>query len=274
MPKKKKQPRTTNNESYKNNNDKQEETSSTSQQVHNENINSNINKEVRLLPLEELSDTGFKILPIEISSQKIIFDSDSSDPSTLTSTHYCYFKSHGSRNTNNNDNDKLLPPSSTLFISNLPIDSTEAHIKQLFQECGQIDRIIFNGVIKDDEFLINVVNGSENNEGENNNGLNENGSIQQGIKSKKKKKKKKKSNMQGIEKSVIGHFEEGGLRKLLMPDSSAHIVFQNSEGLKEALEMTQKKRIWTVKDAKIPSLGLSSNILFLCICIDCFIFIL
>ncbi|CAG8441565.1 2953_t:CDS:2 [Rhizophagus irregularis] len=209
MPKKKKQSRTTNNESYNNNNEKQKETSSTNQQIHDETTNSSIN-EVRLPPLEELSNTGFKILPIEISSQKTIFDSNSSDPSTFTSIHYCYFKSHD-----------------TLFISNLPIDSTEAHIKHLFQECGKIDRIIFNEVIKDDEFLTNIVNGSDNNEG-------------------------------GIEKNVIRNFEEGGLRKLLIPDSSAHIVFQNSEGLKKALEMTQKKRIWTIKDVvEIPSLGLS-----------------
>ncbi|CAB4409298.1 unnamed protein product [Rhizophagus irregularis] len=256
MPKKKKQSRTTNNESYNNNNEKQKETSSTNQQIHVETTNSSIN-EVRLPPLEELSNTGFKILPIEISSQKTIFDSNSSDPSTFTSIHYCYFKSHESRNTNNDDNDKHLPPNNTLFISNLPIDSTEAHIKHLFQECGKIDRIIFNEVIKDDEFLTNIVNGSDNNEGENNNGLNENESIQQGKKS--KKKKKRKPNMQGgIEKNVIRNFEEGGLRKLLIPDSSAHIVFQNSEGLKKALEMTQKKRIWTIKDVvEIPSLGLS-----------------
>ncbi|GBB91618.1 hypothetical protein RclHR1_00190031 [Rhizophagus clarus] len=250
MAKKKKQT-TTNNKSYNNKNDKQEGTSSTNQQIHNETTNSNISKEVRLLPLEELSNTGFKILPIEMTSQKTVFDSNSSDPSTLTSTHYCYFKSHESRNTSN-ANDNLLPPNNTLFISNLPIDSTEAHIKHLFQECGKIDRIIFNGVIKDDEFLINIVNEDDNNEGENN----ENGSIQQGKKS--KKKKKKKSNMQGgIEKSIIEKFKEGELRKLLIPDSSAHIVFQKSEGLKKALEMTQKKRIWTIKDGEISSLGLS-----------------
>lgn len=260
MPKKKKHPRTTNNESYNNNNDKQNENSSTNQQIHVETTNSSINEEVRL-PLEELPNTGFKILPIEMSSQKIIFDSNSSNPSTFTSIHYCYFKSHESRNNNNNYNDKLLSPNNTLFISNLPIDSTEAHIKHLFQECGKIDRIIFNEVIKDDEFLINIVNGNDNNEDENNNGLNENESIQKGKKS--KKKKKKKSNIQGgIEKNVIRNFEEGGLRKLLIPGSSAHIVFQNSEGLKKALEMAQKKRIWTIKDVEIPSLGLSSNILF------------
>ncbi|RGB31141.1 ribosomal RNA-processing protein 7-domain-containing protein [Rhizophagus diaphanus] len=257
MPKKKKQSRTTSNESYNNNNEKQKGTSSTNQQIHDETTNSSIDEEVRLPPLEELSNTGFKILPIEMSSQKTIFDSNSSDLSTFTSIHYCYFKSHESRNTNNDDKDKHLPPNNTLFISNLPIDSTEAHIKHLFQECGKIDRIIFNEVIKDDEFLTNIVNGSDNNEGENNNGLNENESIQQGKKS--KKKKKRKSNMQGgIEKNVIRNFEEGGLRKLLIPDSSAHIVFQNSEGLKKALKMTQKKRIWTIKDVvEIPSLGLS-----------------
>ncbi|RIA90590.1 ribosomal RNA-processing protein 7-domain-containing protein [Glomus cerebriforme] len=248
---------TSNNESHNESNNT-EQIFSTNQQTHNKDTetvsNSNISKEIQLPPLEELSNTGFKILPIEISSQNLIFDSNSSDSFTFTSIHYCYFKSHESRN-----NDSFLPPDNTLFISNLPVDSTEAHIKNLFQECGPIDKIIFNEVIKDDEFLISIVNESGDNVDENNNsngGLNENVSIQQGRKSKKKKKKKPKV-QGGIEKRVIGNYKEGGLRKLLIPDSSAHIVFQTSEGLKKALEMTQKKRTWAIKDTEIPSLGLS-----------------
>ena len=37
----------------------------------------------------------------------------------------------------------------------------------------------------------------------------------------------------GIEKRVTENYEEGGLRKLLIQDSSAHIVLRNSEGLKK-----------------------------------------
>jgi ribosomal RNA-processing protein 7 len=256
--KNKKQSQTSNNESHNESNNNEQPFSTESRQTHSETVsstsNSSISKEICLLPLEELSNTGFKILPIELISSSQTIDSNSSDSSTI---HYCYFRSHESRNTTSAN---ALPSDKTLFISNLPVDSTEAHIKCLFQECGIIDRIIFNEIIKDDEFLISAVDENDNNEdGNTNNGLNENGSIRQGKKS--KRKKKKKSNVQGgIERRVIGNYEEDRLRKLLIPGSSAHIIFQKSEGLKKALEMTQKRRKWTIKDAEIPSLGLSSNI--------------
>ncbi|CAI2176959.1 7771_t:CDS:2 [Funneliformis geosporum] len=192
--KKKKQSQTINKES----NNYEQQSSTDPQQINVESksiLNSSIDKEIQLPPLEELSNTSFKILPIEMSSP---------NTTSFTSIHYCYFKSHESRSNNSSIN--ILPPDKTLFISNLPIDSTETHIKHLFQECGVIDRIIFNGVVKDDEFLINVIN--EN-------------------------------------------------RNFLLPDSSAHVIFQKSEGLKNALQMTKKKRIWTIKDEEIPSLGLS-----------------
>ncbi|CAG8486881.1 5353_t:CDS:2 [Funneliformis caledonium] len=191
--KKKKQSQTI----YKESNNDEQKSSNDPQRI-NESVsilNSSNDEETKLPPLEELSNTSFKILPIEMSSPIT---------TSFTSIHYCYFKSHESRSNNSSIN--ILPPDKTLFISNLPIDSTEAHIKYLFQDCGVIDRIIFNGVIKDDEFLINAVN--EN-------------------------------------------------RNFLVPDSSAHVIFQKSEGLKQALHMTKKKRIWTTKNEEIPSLGLS-----------------
>ncbi|CAG8538502.1 7224_t:CDS:2 [Funneliformis mosseae] len=88
-------------------------------------LNSSNDEETKLPPLEELSNTSFKILPIEMSSP---------NTTSFTSIHYCYFKSHESRSNNSSIN--ILPPDKTLFISNLPIDSTEAHIKYLFQDLG------------------------------------------------------------------------------------------------------------------------------------------
>ncbi|CAG8666902.1 41752_t:CDS:2 [Gigaspora margarita] len=160
-------------------------------------------------PLEEIPKTGFKILPIEIESISNQNDNLSANPSSsikhhpLVSIHYCYFKSHDPR-INSRDNSTILPAERTLFITNLPVDTTEHHIKHIFEECGIIDRILFHGVLKNNEFLA-ILEGSRN---------------------------------------------------LLIPGSTAHIVFKDSEGLTNALNMVQKKRIWNIRDQDIPPLGL------------------
>ncbi|RIB17489.1 ribosomal RNA-processing protein 7-domain-containing protein [Gigaspora rosea] len=165
-------------------------------------------------PLEEIPKTGFKILPIEIESISNQNDNLSANPSSsikhhpLVSIHYCYFKSHDPR-INTRDNSTILPAERTLFITNLPVDTTEHHIQNIFEECGIIDRILFHG-----------------------------------------KKKKQKFN-ETAENSVLE-----GSRNLLIPGSTAHIVFKDSEGLTNALNMVQKKRIWNIRDQDIPPLGL------------------
>ncbi|CAG8480956.1 4874_t:CDS:2 [Scutellospora calospora] len=174
---------------------------------------SNINNdETSEQSLEEISKTGFKILPIEIESISSQNNISSTNPSIiqnpLVSIHYCYFKGHESR-INICDNSSILPAERTLFITNLPIDTTERHIKHIFEECGIIDRILFHGILKNNEFSAT------------------------------------------IESSILE-----GSRNILFPGSTAHIVFKDSGGLKNALHMTQKKRIWNVKDHDIPPLGL------------------
>ncbi|CAG8445721.1 16000_t:CDS:2 [Dentiscutata erythropus] len=165
-------------------------------------------------PLEEIPKTGFKILPLEIESISNQTDNLSTNPSSikhnpLVSIHYCYFKSHDSR-INIRDNSTILPAERTLFITNLPVDTTECHIRRIFEECGIIDRILFHGVLNNNEFLASTV-----------------------------------------ENSVLE-----GSRNLLIPGSTAHIIFKDSEGLTNALNMVQKKRIWNIRDQDIPPLGL------------------
>ncbi|KAF0472043.1 ribosomal RNA-processing protein 7-domain-containing protein [Gigaspora margarita] len=198
-------------------------------------------------PLEEIPKTGFKILPIEIESISNQNDNLSANPSSsikhhpLVSIHYCYFKSHDPR-INSRDNSTILPAERTLFITNLPVDTTEHHIKHIFEEYGIIDRILFHGVLKNNEFLASMINTD-----------NDDGSIlmENKIQGKKSKKKKKQKFNETVENSVLE-----GSRNLLIPGSTAHIVFKDSEGLTNALNMVQKKRIWNIRDQDIPPLGL------------------
>ncbi|CAG8744839.1 4625_t:CDS:1, partial [Racocetra fulgida] len=138
-------------------------------------------------PLEEIHKTGFKILPIEIESNSnqdnLSANSLSIKRNPLVSIHYCYFKGHDSR-INIQDNSTILPAERTLFITNLPVDTTEHHIKHIFEECGIIDRISFHGVLKDNEFSASVINADNDDESI----IRENKT--QGKKSKKKQKHK------------------------------------------------------------------------------------
>ncbi|CAG8775242.1 25012_t:CDS:2 [Cetraspora pellucida] len=195
--------------------------------------------------LEEIHKTGFKILPIEIESNSdqinLSANSLSIKRNPLVSIHYCYFKGHDSR-INIRDNSTILPAERTLFITNLPVDTTEHHIKHIFEECGIIDRILFHGILMDNEFSASVINAD-----------NDDKSIPRENKTQGKKSKKKQRHKfnETVESSVLE-----GSRNILMPGSTAHIVFKDSEGLTNALNMKQKKRIWNVERQDIPPLGL------------------
>jgi ribosomal RNA-processing protein 7 len=215
---------------------------------------------IKYFAMLEIPKTGFKILPIEVSYHDNLNDKDS--PS-INVKHYCYFKKHESYATNNNFNDNL-PADKTLFITNLPVDTTELHLKKLFEEYGKIEKIVFHGIIKENEFLSSVINHEE----EMSSNMNE--------EKKLKKKKKSKKGQRNFKNNDDHHSKDNdeiiNLRKLLMTGSSAHIIFQSSNSLSKALNMVQKKRIWNIiyenqeKEAKMkedfPKLGLSSNIFY------------
>nr|CAG8463223.1 6536_t:CDS:10 [Entrophospora candida] len=164
--------------------------SNASTSISTNNSSTSLSPNINNTSLSEIPTTGFKVLPIEVSYHSNLNDKDS----LISANHYCYFKQHESH-TNNNKNDDNLPADKTLFITNLPVDATELHIKELFKECGII-------------------------------------------------------------KKVRIHKTAG---------SPAHIIFQSSDGLSKALNMVQKRRIWSAIDEKVkekgekhvPKLGLS-----------------
>src|SRR5258708_7428378 len=56
-------------------------------------------------------------------------------------THYLYIRAHASRSAASDD----LPTDRTLFLVNVPPDSTERELTTLFSACGTIDRVKFGG---------------------------------------------------------------------------------------------------------------------------------
>jgi len=83
-------------------------------------------------PLRELK-SGFKILKIEMPPLNIFTSLNSKEVKTIPVSHYIYFKKHESYR-----NDEDTPAGCTIFVCNLPIDTTIQHLKHIFKHCGHI----------------------------------------------------------------------------------------------------------------------------------------
>ena len=59
-------------------------------------------------------------------------------PNTHPVVHTLFIRSHQSKKV-----DDDLPQGRTLFITNLPVDATDAHLARLFRKCGSIEKIYY-----------------------------------------------------------------------------------------------------------------------------------
>ncbi|KAJ2666049.1 hypothetical protein IW148_001197 [Coemansia sp. RSA 1199] len=74
---------------------------------------------------------GYKVLPVQFSGKEAV--------------HYLYFRQHSS-----NKEDILKPSDRTIFMTNLPADTTERDIRRLFQGMARIARVVFHRVVGHD----------------------------------------------------------------------------------------------------------------------------
>lgn len=100
----------------------------------------------------ELATIGqFKVVPITmppattivspplLSQHQHIFYTDLQDTvptDQMAAIHHIFMRSHASRNESDH-----LPSDRTLFLVNLPVDTTANHLKRLFRRCGKIQRV-------------------------------------------------------------------------------------------------------------------------------------
>ncbi|KAJ2850031.1 hypothetical protein IWW36_002216 [Coemansia brasiliensis] len=87
--------------------------------------------------LDEIA--GYKVLPVK-------FDSEGAP-------HYLYFRQHSSTK-----EDILMPSDRTIFMTNLPADTTERDIRRLFQGIARISRVVFHGMVGQDIIKKNAAN--------------------------------------------------------------------------------------------------------------------
>ncbi|KAJ2358992.1 hypothetical protein GGF43_000427, partial [Coemansia sp. RSA 2618] len=83
---------------------------------------------------------GYKVLPVQFGGDK-------------NATHYLYFRQHQS-----NKEDILTPNDRTIFMTNLPADTTERDLRRLFHGVARIARVVFHGAVGHDAVKIGATN--------------------------------------------------------------------------------------------------------------------
>jgi ribosomal RNA-processing protein 7 len=165
--------------------------------------------------LEEIC--GFKILPIHMNRGAI---------------HYMYMKKHESR-----QDSEATPKDRTLFLLNLPVDTTDQHIKRLLKPHARIVSIKYH------------TRGSQQEEDEDEEEEQEE-QVEEPKLTKKQKKQQRAEEMK--EKAADPSLK---IRNLLTTGSFAHVVVLETKELENVLNMSSKKREWDSEDDTSLPLG-------------------
>ncbi|KAI8639249.1 ribosomal RNA-processing protein 7-domain-containing protein [Parasitella parasitica] len=167
---------------------------------------------------------GFKVLPVIMDENK------------KNVRHYFYIRKHESKSLVDEDiKDR------TMFMLNLPADTTDRHIKRLFKGLG-IDQITYSdsgSSVSEDYWKIQAKQQQQELDAAAN-----------------KKKKKHQKKQEQIEPEVRE------LRKLFTSGSSAHIIFSTEDDLTKALSMHRVEKKWAKDDDSVDQpLGFERYIL-------------
>ncbi|GLB34286.1 putative ribosomal RNA-processing protein 7 (RRP7) [Lyophyllum shimeji] len=161
------------------------------------------------------SISGFTVVPVSYSS---------------SSTHYIYVRSHaGSKKAAQND----LPEGRTLFMVNVPPDSTDRELAQLFKRCGTVEKVIFD--LDTVEPHHEDSDSDEEMEDTPDPTTAEPGADEQ-------PRKRRKVAKDDTPKVVPLPFKS--LRTLRLSGRSAHLVFLDRSSLERALSSATKPRPW------------------------------
>ena len=145
---------------------------------------------------------------------------------SLQVTHYLYIRAHASRTASDD-----LPTDRTLFLVNVPPDSTERELTTLFSACGTIDKVKFGGQEAlpelDDDFTSSDEEDKPN--AEENNMMQEDEDTKKTLKNIKRYKKQLPLKVMPLPTVALRHMRRTG--------GTAHIVFTSAQGLSAALSL-------------------------------------
>lgn len=168
--------------------------------------------------LQEFS--GFKVLPVHMNRGTI---------------HYLYMKKHESR-----VDSTATPKDRTLFLLNLPTDTTEAHLKKLFKPYARIVSVKYHTRGQQPA-------GEDEDEEDTNTEEEEEDQI---VLTKRQKKMK---NAEEAKKKETDPSNK--IRQLLTTGSYAHVVVLDTKELDNLLNMGAKRRDWNIEDEATLPLG-------------------
>lgn len=184
-------------------------------------------------PLEDFF--GFKVLPV------IVKDG---------TRHFMYMAQHEVRSESD-----TLPADRTLFLVNLPVDTTDAHLQYLFRSHGAIASIIYHGAIGGSlqQQQQQQEPSSDDTTAFNSSNL---GSSYTSTLIKPKEDKKLKYSKKRKQQDLNDNHQDAAdldndstqLRRLLHSGASAHVVFSRNDSLDSILAMTRIVRKWTVDE--------------------------
>ncbi|KAJ2234693.1 hypothetical protein H4R99_004014 [Coemansia sp. RSA 1722] len=164
---------------------------------------------------------GYKVLPVR-------FDSSN----TESATHFIYFKQH-----NNNRDEILMPSSRTLFMYNLPADTSERDIKRLFQGLARVARVVFHEVVGQDILRTTAIKAKMINEI----AASIAATTEKPAGGRKHKQKKEETKEEPTKPVARAH--------VLASGGSAHVVLLEDEEMESVLSMKAGVRQWPERES-------------------------
>jgi len=139
----------------------------------------------------------------------------------------------------------VLPDGRTLFLVNLPPDTTERELVVLFKHSGTVEKVIFDFDVKE---LQNEASDSENEDEDMAHDPETNGTEEQ-------PRKRRKIQKENSEIPTVIPLPSRPLRKLRKTGSSAYVIFLDSSSLDRALASTSKPRPWPASVEELSGLA-------------------
>ncbi|KAI8084333.1 ribosomal RNA-processing protein 7-domain-containing protein [Gilbertella persicaria] len=164
---------------------------------------------------------GFKVLPVIMTEDKNV-------------RHYFYMRKHESKSLVDEDiKDR------TLFLLNLPTDTTDRHLRKLFKGHG-IEQITYSdsGASVTEEYWKIMEKKNEAAAA----------AAEAEAATKKNKRNKKRKIEEEEEQEEEETVQKRELRRLFTSGSSAHIVFSTNQDLLDVLNMTRVEKKWAKED--------------------------
>ncbi|KAF4619834.1 hypothetical protein D9613_004817 [Agrocybe pediades] len=180
--------------------------------------------------------SGFQVLPVLYKSSSAA--SSSKSKSSSSTTHYLYARAHAA----SSNSKSQLPEGRTLFLVNLPPDTTERELVLFFKNSGTVEKVIFDFEVQE------LTTGGDDTDTEDED-EDEEMNVDEPSQGQHKRGRKEKKPAA----PTVTSLPSTPLRKLRKTGSSAYVIFLDASSLEKALSQSSssKARPWPSSEEPI-----------------------